>query len=79
MLEFHSGSFKCATRSKCPILPVALVDSYQILDQKGCKPLAVQIHYLKTIPYEEYKDMTTVELAALVRGRISAVVEKGGE
>lgn len=23
MLEFHSGSFKCATKAKCPILPIA--------------------------------------------------------
>ena len=26
MLEFHGGSFKCATKAKCPILPVALID-----------------------------------------------------
>ena len=27
MLEFHGGSFKCATKAKCPILPIALVAS----------------------------------------------------
>jgi 1-acyl-sn-glycerol-3-phosphate acyltransferase len=74
MLEFHGGTFKCATKTKCPILPVGIVDSYKVLDQKGCKPVAVQVHYLKPILYDEYKDMNTVELAAMVRGRIEAVV-----
>ena len=37
MLEFHSGSFKCAIKTQCPILPIALIDSYKVLDQKGSK------------------------------------------
>ena len=74
MLEFHGGSFKCATKTGCPILPVALIDSFKVLDQKGSKPVTVQIHYLKPIPYEEYKGMNTVELAAMVRARIEEVV-----
>lgn len=76
LLEFHAGSFKCATKTGCPILPVALIDSYKVLDQKGCKPVVVQIHYLQPILHEEYKDMNTVELADLVKGRIEEAVEK---
>ncbi len=76
MLEFHGGSFKCATKSKCPILPIALIDSFKVLDQKGCKPVALQIHYLKPIPYEEYQEMNTVELAAMVRSRIESVIKE---
>ena len=76
MLEFHSGSFKCATKTKCPIVPVAFVDSFKVLDQKGCKPVAVQIHYLEPIYYEEYEGMNTTELANLVRGKIEAVVKE---
>lgn len=71
MLEFHGGSFKCATKSKCPILPFALIDSYRVLDEKGCKPVKVQLHYLEPIYYEEYKDMSTTEIAAMVRHRIA--------
>lgn len=76
MLEFHGGSFKCATKSKAPILPVALIDSFKVLDQKGSKPVALQIHYLNPIPYEEYRDMNTVELAAMVRSRIESVIKE---
>ena len=73
---FHSGSFRCATKSKCPIVPVALVDSFKVLDQKGSKPVSVQIHYLKPIYWEEYQNLNTTELAALVKERISEAIQE---
>jgi 1-acyl-sn-glycerol-3-phosphate acyltransferase len=76
MLEFHSGSFKCALKAKCPVVPIAFIDSFKVLDEKGCKPVSVQIHYLEPISYEEYKDMNTTELANLVRGKIEAVIKE---
>lgn len=76
MLEFHGGSFRCAVKAKCPIVPFALRDSFKVLDQKGIKPARVEIHYLKPIPYEEYQGMNTTELAAMVRERIREVVER---
>ena len=75
MGQFHSGSFRCATRSKCPIVPVSLVDSFKVLDQKGSKPVTVQIHYLKPICWEEYGNLKTTELAALVKERIAQAIE----
>ncbi len=75
MGEFHSGSFRCATKSKCPVVPVALIDCFKVLDQKGSKPLTVQIHYLPAISYEEYKDMSTVELANYVKSKIAATIQ----
>ena len=74
MLDFHAGSFKCALKAQCPILPIALIDSYKVLDQKGSKKVTVQIHYLEPIYYEEYKELKTVELAAMVRDRIEKKV-----
>lgn len=70
LLEFHGGSFRCATKSKCPIVPIALIDCFRVLDQKGSKPVSVEIHYLKPIPYEEYGTMKPTEVAALVKSRI---------
>ena len=70
MGEFHGGSFKCALKAQCPIVPIALVDNFKVLDQKGCAPVKVQIHYLKPIAYEEYAGMKTQKVAALVRSRI---------
>ena len=71
MGEFHSGSFRAATKAKCPIVPVAFIDSFKVLDQKGSAPVVVQMHYLPPIPYEEYAPLKTVELAALVKERIA--------
>ena len=76
LLEFHNGSFRCALKTKCPVIPIALVDCYKVLDQKGSKPVTVQIHYLKPIPYEEYQDMNTKDLAALVRDRIEVKIKE---
>ncbi len=76
LLEFHSGSFKSATKSKCTILPIALIDTHKVLDQKGCKPVKVQLHFLKQIPYEEYQGLNTVELAQLVHDRIEEAIRE---
>lgn len=76
MLDFHSGSFRCAVKSKCPIVPIALVDSYRVLDEKGSKPVSLQIHYLEPIPYETYQNMNTTDLAALVKARIQAKIDE---
>ena len=76
MVEFHGGSFRCATKSKCPIVPVALIDSYKVLDQKGSKPVSMQIHYLEPIPYEEYQTMKPAEVAAMVKERIAAKISE---
>ena len=75
MADFHGGSFRCATKAKATILPFAFIDSYKVLDQKGSKPVTVQLHFMEPIPYEEYKDMNTTELAAMVKGRIQKIID----
>lgn len=77
MGEFHGGSFRAASKAKCPIVPVAFIDSFKVLDQKGSAPVTVKMYYLKPIPYEEFADMKTVELAALVKERIAQTIEAG--
>ena len=76
MVEFHGGSFRCALKAKCPIVPMAFIDSFRVLDEKGSAPVTVQLHYLKPIPYEEYKDLKTTEVAALVRSRIQDAINQ---
>lgn len=74
LLEFKGGSFKSAVNAKCPIVPVALIDSYKSFDTHSIEPLTVQIHYLEPIPYEQYKGMKTNEIAAMVREKIQTVI-----
>ena len=76
MGEFHHGSFRCATTAKCPVLPVCVIDTHKVLDQKGSKPITVQMHYLKPILPEEYKGMKTNQLADLVKSRIQECLDE---
>lgn len=75
MGDFHHGSFRCATTAKCPILPVCVIDTHKVLDQKGSKPITVQMHYLKPIMPEEYAGMKTNQLAELVKSRIQECID----
>lgn len=76
MGPFHAGSFRCAMKAKAPIVPIAFIDCFKVLDQKGSQPVTVQMHYLAPVCYEEYKELKTTELAELIRSRIGAVIEE---
>ena len=76
MGEFHGGSFRCAVKAKCPIVPIAFVDSFKVLDQKGSKRLKVQIHYLPAIQYEEFADKKPAEVADMVKKRIQTKIDE---
>ncbi len=72
--EFKNGSFKAATKAKCPIVPMAMVDCYLPFDTNSTRHVDVQIHVLPPIPYEEYKGMKTSEIADMVKVRIEKVI-----
>ena len=76
LLEFKGGSFKAATKTKCPIVPVALIDSFKPFDTNSIKPVTVQVHFLEPMYYEEYKEMKTTEIAEIVRNRIQETINK---
>ena len=76
MGEFHGGSFRPVVKTKCPIVPLVLINSFAVLDQKGSKPLKVHIHYLKPIQPEEYEGMKATEIAAMVKARIQACIDE---
>lgn len=73
---FKAGSFKSATKAKCPIVPVALVDSFKPFDTNTISQVSMKICYLEPLLYEEYKDMTTLEIATLVRTRVVSKIEE---
>lgn len=72
--EFKGGSFKAATKAKCPIIPVALIDAFKPFDVNSIQPVKVQVHFLEPMFYEEYKDMKTTEIAAEVKRRIEKTI-----
>lgn len=74
LLEFKGGSFKAATKARCPIVPVALIDSFKPFDTGSIGKATVQVHYLPPMDYEEYKDMKTIEIAQEVKRRIEQAI-----
>ena len=72
---FKGGSFKSATKAQCPIVPVALIDSFRPFDTNSINPVTVQVHFMESIAYEEYKDMKTSAIAALFQERIQKVID----
>ena len=70
MQEFHAGSFKCVQRAKCPIVPVAIWDSYKAFEGMSLKKVVTQVHFLPVIPYDEYEGMNTRQIGELVKERI---------
>lgn len=73
--SFKGGTFKAATKAKCPIVPVAIIDSYKVFDTGSIAPVMIQVHYLEPLYYEDYKMMKTTEIAELVENKIKKVVD----
>lgn len=72
--EFMPGSFKCATKSQAPIVPVAIIDSYKPFGLNSLRKVRTQVHFLEPIFFEEYQGMSTKEIAELVKERIAAAI-----
>ena len=74
--DFKAGSFKIALKSKTPIIPIALIDSYKVFNSFHIGPITTYVHYLEPIYYEEYKNMKTQEIASLVKQRIEEKIRE---
>lgn len=75
LLAFKGGTFKSAYNAHCPIVPVALIDSFKPFDENSSKQTTVQVHYLKPLLYEEYREMKTPQIAKLVAKRIQDEID----
>ena len=76
MLEFKGGTFKSVMNAKKPIVPVALIDCYKVFDNNSIEKVDAQIHYLTPIYYDEYKDMSSTEVASMVQSRIEKCINE---
>ena len=72
--SFKAGSFKAATKAECPIVPVALINSFKPFDTNTISPVTVQVHFLPPLYYDDYKNMKTKEIADKVQKQIQQVI-----
>jgi len=68
--KFNTGCMKFVYRVKCCILPLCLYDTYKVYGVNSLKKVKCEVHYLKPIFYEEYKDLNKKELSELIKCRI---------
>lgn len=61
--EFKAGAFKGAIESQASIVPVILRGTDVILSSKVKKNYKVNIEILENVNYEDYKDLSSVELS----------------
>lgn len=76
MGEFKPGCFKISLRSKTPIVPVVLWDSYKVYNTWQLRPVTTEVHFLQPIPYEEFAGMKTQEIADMVKARIQEKLDE---
>ena len=76
ILEFKSGTFKAAVKAQCPIVPVALINSFRPFDIDSLAHETVEVHYLDPIYPNQYMGMKTIEIAHLVHDKIQEEINK---
>lgn len=76
IIPFRAGSFKLPMESHADISPVAVYDMHEIARKGRILPVTVRLHVLPVIPYSEYKDMTTVEIAQKVHDLVGAQMDR---
>lgn len=76
MGEFKAGALKPAFLAKCPIVPIALIDSYKVLDEPGGNRFIVGVSIGKPMLYDEYEGMTTQEVADRIKQQIQTMMDK---
>lgn len=81
LLPFHDGSFKIATKSGCPIIPMAISNSAEIFENHfpKIKPCKVVVEYGKPIYPEELPKEDKKRLGAYTQGIILEMLKKNRE
>lgn len=76
LLPFHPGSFQMAYMAKCPIVVFAIQNTNCILHRWPLAHTDVYFDCVAVIDYEDYKDLTSAELAEKARGYIARRFEQ---
>ena len=69
--EFHAGCLKPAYMAKCTIVPICLYDSWKVFGKSSFRKIYPEVHFLKPITYEEYKDLDRKDLCEMIKSRIN--------
>lgn len=76
MGEFKAGALKPAYIARKPIIPIALIDAYKVLDAPGGHRFTVIVKIGKALQYEEFGSHPTQETVDIVVERIQQLMDK---
>lgn len=74
--EFKAGALKPAYIAQKPIIPIALIDAYKVLDTPGGNRFTVTVKIGKMLTFEEYGAQSTQETIDIVKDRIQGMMDK---
>ncbi|XMB72470.1 lysophospholipid acyltransferase family protein [Mycoplasmatota bacterium WC30] len=66
LIELKPGAFKVAQKAKADISPVCLYNMHILNKKYRILPKTVYMHILPVIKYEDYKDLSSVDLSKMV-------------
>lgn len=75
--DFHAGSFKMSYKTNTPIVPVTIIGTKAAVESTNMNPLTIKIAILPPIMPEEYKNLSTKEVADKTRNMIQDKLNKG--
>ena len=62
--SFHAGTFRCALKSKCPVLIASIFGTFRASNGKYfAKYNPVRLENIKVLEYEDIKDMNTEQIS----------------
>lgn len=76
LFEFKPGAFKLAQKPGADIVPVCLYNMHGVLKKGRIKRHTSYVHIFPKIPYSEYQDFDTIDLAEKVK---AIILEKQNE
>ncbi|MGD9909286.1 MAG: lysophospholipid acyltransferase family protein [Candidatus Izemoplasmatales bacterium] len=76
LIDFKPGAFKLAQKPGADIIPVCLYNMHGVLKKGRIKRHTAYIHIFPKIPYSEYQDLDTIDVAEKVK---AIILEKQNE
>ena len=75
MIDFKPGALKLAMKPKADILVVTLHNITSIFKKFPWKRYDIKVHIHPILPYESYKDLNTIDLAAQIKSTIQTQLD----
>ena len=78
MGQFHGAMFRVALKTQATIVPVCIWGNKDIPARGSMvlRPGTINVHKLKAVAFDEYKDMNPFKLKNRIRGMIAAELER---